>query len=239
MPPWNFAGPKVNLPVARDGDRSGQSPAGADRHRWWNGNAQAAKRATSTIPIIFTVGGDPVKSGLVASSNRPGGNLTGMSQLVNALVGKRLSIVARVRPLGRLDRHACQSEKPDRVRRRRRRPRRGAQARPANPCRECEQHKRNRQPLSTTLRTAASRRIVLSPTIHFHRNRRSQIMSLTAQPRPTRDLLTRASIAEMGGLMSYSASATNALPPGRPVWSPGSSRARSRPICRSQQPTKV
>jgi putative ABC transport system substrate-binding protein len=53
-------------------------------------SAQAAKRATSIIPIIFLSGGDPVERGLVASLARPGGNLTGISILVGELMPKRL-----------------------------------------------------------------------------------------------------------------------------------------------------
>jgi putative tryptophan/tyrosine transport system substrate-binding protein len=60
--------------------------------------AIAAKRATSTIPIVTANGADPVAVGLVASLGRPGGNVTGMTSINNELAGKRLDVLRIVAP---------------------------------------------------------------------------------------------------------------------------------------------
>jgi putative ABC transport system substrate-binding protein len=61
-------------------------------------SALAAKAASTTIPIIFAIAGDPVKLGLVASVNRPGGNATGVSTLFSSVVGKQLETLREVAP---------------------------------------------------------------------------------------------------------------------------------------------
>lgn len=79
-------------------------PAGVIVAAGGTASALAAQRATQTIPIVFAVGNDPVKFGLVASLNKPGGNLTGVSSLSNILVAKQFEILneafPKIRSLG-------------------------------------------------------------------------------------------------------------------------------------------
>ena len=59
---------------------------------------RVAKQATNSIPIVFVMGSDPVETGIVASFNRPGANVTGVSFLTDALGAKRLGLLREVMP---------------------------------------------------------------------------------------------------------------------------------------------
>jgi len=61
-------------------------------------SARAAQRASSTVPVVFTIGGDPVRFGLVNSLNRPGGNVTGILFNQNVLGAKRVELLREVAP---------------------------------------------------------------------------------------------------------------------------------------------
>src|SRR5215831_18858509 len=82
----DLVGRRVDVIATSGGDRS----------------AIAAKTATSKIPIVSVIGGDPVAAGLIASLARPGGNLTGVSFLTAELMPKRLELVSELVPQTRM-----------------------------------------------------------------------------------------------------------------------------------------
>jgi putative tryptophan/tyrosine transport system substrate-binding protein len=65
-------------------------------------SARAAQAATATTPIVFTIGADPVRFGLVASYNRPGGNVTGISAITSSIGAKRVQVLHQLAPRSKI-----------------------------------------------------------------------------------------------------------------------------------------
>src|SRR6516164_9851985 len=90
-------GRKLRRSAACVGDRSGSSPARVIAAST-TPSALALKEATQTVPIVFVVGTDPVKIGLVARLAQPGGNITGITVLNVELIAKSLELMHDVMP---------------------------------------------------------------------------------------------------------------------------------------------
>jgi putative ABC transport system substrate-binding protein len=168
--------------------------------------ALVVKAATSTIPIIFAAGGDPVQNGVVASLNRPGGNVTGLTEmsvdLLPKILGLLQELVPRARRFGLLVNPTnllAESIIKD------------AQAAASSIGRPIEiLAASSNDEIDSAFADLVQKRIdalVISPDTLFT-NRRSQLATLATHHRVPASYWTR-EYPEVGGLMSYGASVTD------------------------------
>jgi putative ABC transport system substrate-binding protein len=161
---------------------------------------QAAKAATSEIPIVFANGSDPVKLGLAESLNRPGRNVTGVSYYVGALVAKRLELLRELVPqaitIGFLTNPTNLISERDTIDLQTAAGSVGQQIIVLNASTVDE--------LDTAFATAAQGRVgaLLVDVDQLFNRRRDQIVALAARYKIPANYATRA-FAEAGGLMSY------------------------------------
>jgi putative ABC transport system substrate-binding protein len=191
--------------------------------------ALAAKAATTTIPIVFNVGNDPVQEGLVASFNRPGGNVTGISNLTGPLAAKRLELLRELMPSA------------TKV---------AVLANPSNPpltAYEMAELRKAAGPLALQLHVLNASTIeeidaafaalpqaridaLLISSEYFLSSRYEQIIALAAG-RAVPTSFTNGAATRAGGLMSYATSWTRFIARWASMRA-GFSRVRSRPTCR-------
>ena len=167
--------------------------------------ARAAKNATSTIPIIFVIGGDPVGDGLVASLARPGGNLTGVSYLATELHPKWLELMSELVPQASVIALLVNPNSPrtERVMRDLREPARakGAQLDVLKASSESEID----AAFSSLVQLQAGALVVQADPFFF--SRREQLVALAAR-HAVPAIYTFREFAAAGGLISYGSSVT-------------------------------
>jgi putative tryptophan/tyrosine transport system substrate-binding protein len=158
----------------------------------------AAKAATSTIPIVYEGGADPVELGVAASLNRPGGNVTGISVIFNALGGKRLDLLLKLVPdvttVGYLIGGARETAETDEVL---------ASAR-ALGCEVIVLECHSPEDLDSAFRSMKERGVgaVMVSAFPVAFNHRKQVVALAAEHRLPA-IYAQASYVYEGGLMSY------------------------------------
>ena len=164
-------------------------------------SAQAAKAATATIPIVFNVGEDPIKLGLVASFNRPGGNITGVNTLSPALESKRLGLLRELVPQAAIVAVLLNPSNPDADLQRR-----DIQAAASAIGQDLRTFDvGNESDIETAFAALVRQRAdaLLVGSDVFLTNRREQIVALAARYAVS-TIYSFRSFAESGGLMSYS-----------------------------------
>ena len=171
----------------------------------WTSAALAAKAATTTIPIVFAIGGDPVQLGLVASLNRPGGNLTGVTTLNVEVAPKRLELLHELVPTATLIALLVNPTNPNAGAFVERHAGGGPHPRAAAPCPACEHRTRLRCGLRN-LGPTASGALVIS-TDAFFTSRSEQLAALTVR-HAVPAIYQYREFAAAGGLMSYGGSLT-------------------------------
>jgi putative ABC transport system substrate-binding protein len=191
--------------------------------------ARAAKGATSTVPIVFQTGSDPVQDGLVASLNRPGRNVTGATRLTTDLIQKRLEVLSAlvpnlvgvallVNPAGpQKDEQVNGMLGPTRER--------GLELHVANASTEAEME----HAFAGIAAAKPGALIVGSDSLFI--DRRKQVVALTMKHAIPTMFFERDSVVD-GGLMSYSASLADQFGKSAPM-SAVSSRARALQTCPS------
>jgi putative tryptophan/tyrosine transport system substrate-binding protein len=172
-----------------------------------NVSALAAKAATGTIPIVFIVGDDPVKLGLVVSLNRPGGNATGMSVFTTELGSKRLELLLELVPqastIGLLINPNYQGAAAEAVTVKAAARAIGRQLLVLNASSECD--------IDTAFATLAQQQVdaLLIDADALFVSRRDQLVALVAR-HSMPAIYDLREFAAAGGLMSYGASLTDA-----------------------------